>query len=129
MAARKSAGVDLSIGVLPRFSVAYNQRCFTSELLTVVVRPLKPAIQGERATMDQVTLTENQLEALQWVSVDYFLKEANHGNGLIRDKTQVGAPASIAAVGMALATAPLGVERGALPRDFIARRTLTRLRF
>src|SRR5437879_13680516 len=79
--------------------------------------------------MDQATLTDDQLDALQWVSVDYFLKESNHGNGLIRDKTQAGAPASIAAVGMALATAPLGVERGALPREFIARRTLTRLRF
>src|SRR5262249_12002110 len=27
------------------------------------------------------------------------------------------------------ATAPLGVERGLLPRDYLARRTLTRLRF
>ena len=76
--------------------------------------------------MDQVTLTEDQLEALQWVSVDYFLKEVNHRNGLIRDKTQDGAPASIAAVGMALATAPLAVERGGFPREFMARRTLNR---
>ena len=79
--------------------------------------------------MDQVTLTEDQLEALQWVSVDYYLKEVNHRNGLIRDKTQEGAPASIAAVGMALATAPLAVERGGGPRDFMAQRTLKRLRF
>lgn len=79
--------------------------------------------------MDQVTLTEDQLEALQWVSVDYYLKEVNHRNGLIRDKTQEGAPASIAAVGMALATAPLAVERGGFPREFMARRTLNRLRF
>ena len=47
--------------------------------------------------MDQVTLTEDQLAALQWVSVDYYLKEVNHRNGLIRDKTREGAPASIAA--------------------------------
>src|SRR5205807_2846677 len=60
---------------------------------------------------------------------DYFLKEVSYRNGLIRDKTQDGAPASIAAVGMALATGTLGVERGALPREFIAQRTLTRLRF
>src|SRR5437588_12851514 len=79
--------------------------------------------------MDQVTLTEDQLEALQWVSVDYYLKEMNHRNGLIRDKTQEGAPASIAAVGMALASAPLAVERGALAREFMALRTLNRLRF
>jgi hypothetical protein len=79
--------------------------------------------------MAPVTLTEDELEALQWVSVDYYLKEANHHNGLIRDKTQPGAPASIAAVGMALATAPLLVERFALPRAAVARRTLNRLRF
>ena len=79
--------------------------------------------------MDPVTFTDDQLDGLQWVSVDYFLKESNHRNGLIRDKTQEGAPASIAAVGMALATAPLGVERGAFPREFFARRTLNRLRF
>src|SRR4051794_29123128 len=79
--------------------------------------------------MDPRALTEDELEALQWVSVDYYLKELNFRNGLVRDKTQEGAPASIAAVGMALATAPLAVERGRLPRDFMARRTLIRLRF
>ena len=79
--------------------------------------------------MEQVTVTEDELEALQWVSIDYYLKEVNHRNGLVRDKTQDGAPASIAAVGMALATAPLVVQSGALPRDFMARRTLTKLRF
>lgn len=79
--------------------------------------------------MDQVTLTEDQLDALQLVSVEYYLKEMNHRNGLLRDKTQEGAPASIAAVGMALASAPLAVERGLLPREYMAGRTLNRLRF
>jgi hypothetical protein len=79
--------------------------------------------------MDPVMLTADELEALQWVSVDYYLREVNNLNGLVRDKTQDGAPASIAAVGMAMATAPLAVERGAIPRDWMARRTLTRLRF
>src|ERR1700694_3300772 len=79
--------------------------------------------------MDQVILTEDQLEALQWTTIDYYVKEVNYHNGLIRDKTQEGAPASIAAIGMALATAPLAVERGGAPREFMARRTLNRLRF
>src|SRR5947209_7303443 len=74
-------------------------------------------------------LTEDELEALQWVSIDYYLREVNPRNGLIRDKTQDDAPASIAAVGMTMAVAPLAVERGAIPRDFMARRTLIRLRF
>src|SRR5262245_24521574 len=79
--------------------------------------------------MEQVTFTADQLEALQWVSVDYYLKEINYQNGLVRDKTQDGAPASIAAVGMALAATPLGVESRLFPRDFMARRVLTKLRF
>jgi hypothetical protein len=79
--------------------------------------------------MDLVTLSDDQLEALQWVSVDYFLKEVNYRNGLIRDKTQEGAPASIAAVGMAMAVVPLAVERAAVPREYMAWRTLLRLRF
>jgi hypothetical protein len=79
--------------------------------------------------MDQKPLTDDELEALMWVSVEYFVKETNPVNGLVRDKTQDGAPASIAAVGMVLASAPLAVERGALPRDFVAQMTLKRLRF
>jgi hypothetical protein len=79
--------------------------------------------------MDPISLSDDQLEDLQWVSIDYYLREVNHRNGLVGDKTQEGAPASIAAVGMALATAPVIVERGILPRDFMARRVLTKLRF
>src|SRR5207249_5655868 len=49
--------------------------------------------------------------------------------GLIRDKTQPGAPASIAAIGMALATAPVVVERQIRPRKFTAHRVVNSLRF
>jgi hypothetical protein len=53
----------------------------------------------------------------------------NFRNGLIRDKTQPGAPASIAAVGMSLAAAPVIVAHGIVPRDYVAQRVLLRLRF
>src|SRR5947209_3681450 len=79
--------------------------------------------------MNPVSLSDDQLDALQWVSLDYYLREVNYRNGLVGDKTQEGSPASIAAVGMALASAPVIVERGILPRDFMARRVLTKLRF
>src|SRR5436309_9961134 len=79
--------------------------------------------------MESVIISDDQLEALQWVTVDYYLHEVNHHNGLVGDKTQEGTPASIAAVGMALASAPVIVERGILPRDFMAKRVLTKLRF
>ncbi len=79
--------------------------------------------------MSQPTVSDDELDALQWLTAQYYLKETNFLNGLIRDKTQPGAPASIAAVGMSLATTPLVVERGVLPRDFMAKRVLHRLRF
>ena len=45
------------------------------------------------------------------------------------DKTQEGAPASIAAVGLALSAYPVGVERGFITRAEAAERTLATLRF
>jgi hypothetical protein len=79
--------------------------------------------------VSQPAVTDEELDALQWRTVEYYVHEVNHRNGLIRDKTQEGAPCSIAAVGMALAGSPLLVERGMFPRDFMARRVLTKLRF
>ena len=57
------------------------------------------------------------------------LHEANPANGLIRDKTLRGAPASIAAVGLALATIPVLVEHGVISREFAPEIALRRLRF
>src|SRR3954469_14535638 len=73
--------------------------------------------------------TDEGLGPLQWTTLDYYLKESNPANGLIRDKTDPTAPASIAAVGMALATVPVLVERGVVPRDVGAVLALKRLRF
>ena len=69
------------------------------------------------------------LEALQRESFDYFLKEVNPANGLILDKTAENWPASIAATGLALASYPVGVERGFMTRKLAADRTLTTLGF
>lgn len=79
--------------------------------------------------MDRVTITEEELNALQWTTLEYYIREENYGNGLIADKTQAGSPASIAAVGMALATLPIVAERAHLPRELIAERALNKLRF
>jgi hypothetical protein len=79
--------------------------------------------------VNEVTLSDEELNALQWVTVEYYIRELNYRNGLIADKTEPGAPASIAAVGMAMATVPLFAERHLLPRRLLARRALNRLRF
>jgi hypothetical protein len=59
------------------------------------------------ASVDRVTLTEEELNALQGTTLEYYIREENYGNGLIADMTQAGSPASIAAVGMVLAALPL----------------------
>jgi hypothetical protein len=73
--------------------------------------------------------SEEMLDALQRDAFEYFLQETNPVNGLVADKTQPNAPASIAAVGFALAVYPVGVERSWMERAEAVQRTLTVLRF
>jgi hypothetical protein len=75
------------------------------------------------------TSVDSTLEKLQRDSFGYFVHETNPANGLVADKTAANWPASIAAVGLALAAYPAGVERGYLPRASAVERTLATLRF
>lgn len=59
----------------------------------------------------------------------YFINEANRSNGLVLDRTDGAAPASIAATGLGLATLTAGVERGFITRADAIQRTLACLRF
>ena len=72
---------------------------------------------------------EKVLSLLQLSTLLYYLHETNPDNGLVRDKTDPKAPVSIAAVGMALATIPVVVERGVIIREFAAKITQKRLRY
>ena len=78
---------------------------------------------------NQPASNEEMLDALQRDAFGYFLHETNPANGLVVDKTQPDAPASIAAVGFALAVYPVGVERSWMTRGEAAERTLAVLRF
>jgi hypothetical protein len=78
----------------------------------------------KRPTVSEKTLIDVQRETFA-----YFMHEANPRNGLIADSTQPGSPASIAAVGLALSSYPVGVERGFITRAAARRRTLATLRF
>ncbi|TCR87983.1 glucoamylase family protein [Rhizobium sp. BK376] len=73
--------------------------------------------------------TEEDLGRLQFTTILYYLQCTNPDNGLVRDKTQIDAPASIAAIGMALATLPVVVERGIIIRPFAAKIARRRLAF
>ena len=74
-------------------------------------------------------LTAPELDQLQLNTLMYYLHETNPDNWLVRDKTAPTAPASIAAVGLALATLPVVVERGVIIREFAAKIARRRLRF
>ncbi len=69
------------------------------------------------------------LDRLQWTTLLYDLHETNPDNGLVRDKTDPSAPCSIAAMGMALATLPVVIERGVLYRPFAAKIARRRIQF
>jgi hypothetical protein len=72
---------------------------------------------------------EPGIDQLQRHAFGYFLHETNLANGLVADKSTPGAPASIAAVGFALAVYPVGVARGWMTRADAIARTLAVLRF
>lgn len=72
---------------------------------------------------------EERLDGLQRHAFDYFLYETNPANGLVADSSKLGAPASIASVGFALAAYPVGVKRGWMTRADAIQRTLVLMRF
>jgi hypothetical protein len=74
--------------------------------------------------------TEVELfDTLQRGAIRYFMDNVNTVNGLVADSTWDGASASIAAVGLALASYAVAVERGLMRRAEAIERTLTTLRF
>ena len=74
--------------------------------------------------------SEKELLRLQKNTFRYFWKETNPKNGLLADNTSgPDVPASIAAVGLALASYVVGVERAWVTRKDAVERTLTTLRF
>ena len=77
-----------------------------------------------------VTFGDDQLLTLQSNTLRYFWEETSPDNGLIPDKTSADdIPASIAGVGLALATYPVAVERAFVSRAQAVERTLATLRF
>lgn len=86
-----------------------------------------PQMPSTDADLDRLP-TDQDLGRLQFTTLLYYLHCTNPDNGLVRDKTEPNAPASIAAIGMALATIPVVVERGLIIREFAAKITRKRLR-
>lgn len=79
---------------------------------------------------ENIFKTQNEmLDKLQKETYGYFIEEYNPENGLVRDKSDEGRKASIAATGFALSAYPVVVSDGFLSREEAAERTLATLRF
>ena len=60
---------------------------------------------------------------------DYFWREANASNGLVKDRSTPGSASSIAAVGFGLSAYTVGADRGYITREQAVARTLATLEF
>jgi len=79
--------------------------------------------------MKRPAFGDRELHALQRNTFNYFWEETRPENGLLADNTHGAAPASIAAVGHALAAYAVGVERRFVTRAEGMGRALATLRF
>ncbi len=79
--------------------------------------------------MSQQPMSAEVLDKLQRDTFAYFKNETNLTNGMVPDNTRKGAHASIAAIGLGLATYPVAVERSFISREEGVERVLTTLRF
>ena len=64
-----------------------------------------------------ISSDEEFLNKLEYDSVLYFTREINHANGLIKDSSRPGSPASVAAVGFGLTSICIGEHRGWITKD------------
>ncbi|MEP7028260.1 MAG: glucoamylase family protein [Candidatus Eisenbacteria bacterium] len=71
--------------------------------------------------------TEALIDTVQHTGVLYFWEQANPANGLVKDRSTAGSPASIAAVGFGLSALCIGVDHGWLTRAQVRSRVLTTL--
>ena len=71
--------------------------------------------------------TDALLDSVQATAFQYFWNEANPANGLIKDRSTPGSPASIAAVGFGLSAICIGVDHGWVSRPAARARVLTTL--
>lgn len=69
------------------------------------------------------------LDSIQHRTFLFFIEEANPQNGLVKDRSADWAPASIAAIGFALPSYAVGVERNWISRNEAAKITLNTLVF
>lgn len=73
---------------------------------------MSAGVTGTSAEVSKQDAADTLLEQIEQRAFAYFVIEANAENGLVRNTTEPGAPASITACGVALSAIPIGIERG-----------------
>lgn len=81
------------------------------------------AVSTPRAQISTTAL----LDTIQHASFNFFWKEANPSNGLIKDRSTSSSAASIASVGFGLSAICIGVDHGWVSREAARDRVLTTL--
>jgi hypothetical protein len=79
------------------------------------------------ASSAAATPVDAVLDSVQYGAFRYFWYQANPANGLVRDRSQSGSPASIAAVGFGLSAICTGIDHGWITRSAGQARVLTTL--
>jgi hypothetical protein len=92
----------------------------------IVILLVLPLFLMSRAS-GQIT-TEALLDTIQHTAFSFFWNEANASNGLIKDRSTSGSPASIASVGFGLSAVCIGVDHGWVSRTMARDRVMTTLR-
>jgi hypothetical protein len=96
-------------------------------LLVAGLAAFAMALLGAGAPPARAQSTDALLDTLQHSGILYFWNEANPANGLIKDRSTAGSPASIAATGFGLSAICVGVDHGWIARPTAATRVLTTL--
>jgi hypothetical protein len=88
---------------------------------------LIPALLLAFASTASAQTTAAILDSVQRTAFQYFWYQANPANGLVRDRSTSGSPASIAAVGFGLSSICVAVDHGWVTRADARTRVLTTL--
>jgi len=82
------------------------------KLLLILLFVLTPVFNFSQVDYPLTKDQKEFLDTLQRRTFNYFLNEVNEKNGLVKDRSTEGSPASIAAVGFGLPTYAIAAEKG-----------------
>ncbi|MCU0453829.1 MAG: T9SS type A sorting domain-containing protein [Bacteroidetes bacterium] len=108
-------------------TVRFKNGGVTSAIRTLWVDAIV-AVGGTASDTLRPLTDQELLDTLQYTAFRYFWDEANPANGLVRDRSALTSPASIAATGFGLTALTIAVDHGWVTRAAAGDRVLTTLR-